>query len=93
MSTKTSGFKVFDWMVKKVGLAGNILLCYAYLYEQTCAGKETYTGSYAGISADINCTIPTVYSVLRALKNMGLVAFDTYKEITVLQPILKDSKS
>lgn len=79
-----NGFIVMDWMVSKKGLSSNELLCYAFLWRETDGGKQAYKGGYEGIAKAIGCTFPTAYSVLRKMKDRGLVNYDFVSEITVL---------
>lgn len=81
MSTNTSGFMVMDWMVSRLGLKGNQVLCYAYLRKITENGKVPYLGGYNGLAAAIGCSVPTAYGVLMNLKELGLVKYDKVSEI------------
>lgn len=66
-------FLVHLWMMKDLGLSGNELVAYAYLYEVTKRGKEVFTGGYAELTSAMNCTIPTVYNTIKKLRDKRLV--------------------
>lgn len=83
MSTK-KGFMVFDWMVTEKGLSGNELVCYAFLCEQTKHGEQTYNGGYEGIASAIGVTFPTAYSLLRKMKDKGLVEYDAVSMVKLV---------
>lgn len=83
MSTK-KGFMVFDWMVTEKGLSGNELVCYAFLNEQTNHGEQTYNGGYEGIASAIGVTFPTAYSLLRKMKDKGLVDYDAVSVVRLV---------
>lgn len=79
---KKNGFMVFNKMVTELGLSGNELVCFAYLYNEV-QDKEKFTGGYEKIAAAIGTTIPTAYNVLKKLREKGLVQYDSVTEISV----------
>lgn len=70
-------------MVTKMGLSGNGLVCYAWLYAETDKGHQAYTGGYERLANAIGTTAPTAYNVLNKLRDMGLVAFEKYDSISI----------
>jgi DNA-binding MarR family transcriptional regulator len=73
--TKTK-FYVMKWMTSRLGLSGNELVAYAYLYEVTADGTKPYDGGYTELSEVMGTTIPTVYNTLKKLKERGFLYDD-----------------
>lgn len=61
------------WMISEMGLSGNDLVCYAFLYDATKAGSEEYDGGYKQLTEVMNTTIPTTYNVLKRMAEKGLI--------------------
>jgi len=73
MKTK---FSILKWMTNRLGLNGNELVAYAYLYEVTADGTKPYDGGYTELSEVMGTTIPTVYNTLKKLKERGFLYDD-----------------
>jgi len=73
---KRSKFSVLAWMTASLGLSGNELVAYAYLYEVTADGTKPYDGGYTELSEVMGTTIPTVYNTLKKLKERGFLEDD-----------------
>ena len=67
-------FSVQRWMIKEKGLSGNELVAYAYLYDVTGGGRSDFGGGYRELVDVMNTTIPTVYNIMRKLKDKGLIS-------------------
>ena len=85
MKKEERGFMVLDWMVSRLGLKGNQLLCYAFLRRVTEDGAKPYLGGYNGVAAAIGCTVPTAYGVLMNLKEMKLLDYDKVSELRFIK--------
>ena len=66
-------FSIQRWMIKDKGLSGSELVAYAYLYDVTGGGKSEFDGGYREMVEVMNTTAPTVYNIMRKLKEKGLV--------------------
>ena len=66
-------FLVETWMTTECRLSGNELVAFAYMWDVTKQGKETFTGGYAELSQVMNTTIPTVYNTIKKLSAKGMV--------------------
>lgn len=66
-------FLVEIWMMKDLGLSGNELLMYAYLHDVTKKGKEVFDGGYTELSGAMNMTVPTVYNIIKRLRDKGYI--------------------
>ena len=66
-------FIIFEFMTGELGLSGNELVAYAFLYNETLCGKKLYEGGQDVIAANIGVTIPTVYNVLNKMEVHGLI--------------------
>ena len=66
-------FVIFEFMTGKLGLSGNELVAYAFLYDATGGGKKQYEGGQDEIAENIGVTIPTVYNVLKKMEDRGLI--------------------
>ena len=82
-----NGFLIMDWMVLDKGLSGNELVCYAYLYQQTDAGKQPFKGGYESIAKAIGVTFPTAYNVLRKMKDRGLVDYEAVNDVSLVEAV------
>ena len=69
-------FEIYDWMMKDMGLSGNELVAFAYLYGATKKGTEVFTGGYVELSSVMNTTIPTAYNTIKKLRDRQLVEPD-----------------
>lgn len=67
-------FTVKKWMIAELGLGGNDLVCYAFLYDTTGKGEKEYQGGYKQLTEVMNTTIPTTYNVLRRLAERKLIS-------------------
>ena len=65
-------------MIERLGLKGNDLVLYAYLWDATKQGREMYMGDHRNLTAVLNVTIPTAYNVLRNLETNGLIVRDGF---------------
>ena len=66
-------FLIKKWMISQLGLSGNELVAYAFLYDATKGGKEVYTGGYRVLTEMLNSTIPTAYNVLKRMRDRKLI--------------------
>lgn len=66
-------FMVKKWMISELGLSGNDLVAYAFLYEATGKGENEYQGGYKQLTEVMNTTIPTTYNVLKRMAEKGLI--------------------
>ena len=64
---------VKKWMISELGLSGNDLVAYAFLYEATGKGENEYQGGYKQLTEVMNTTIPTTYNVLKRMAEKGLI--------------------
>lgn len=69
-------FYVYKWMTAKMGLSGNGLVMFAYLWDATKQGSEVFTGGYRELSAVVCTTVPTVYNTMRTLQERGFIEID-----------------
>ena len=76
----TKGFEVRKFMTVDMGLSGNNLVVYAFLWNQTNGGTKTYTDGYMRISEAAGVTIPTVYNVLEKLRSRGAISYDNLQD-------------
>jgi Fe2+ or Zn2+ uptake regulation protein len=76
----TKGFEVRRFMTVDMGLSGNNLVVYAFLWNETNGGKKTYTDGYMRISEAAGVTIPTVYNVLEKLRSRGAISYDNLQD-------------
>lgn len=83
-------FKIESFMIERLGLSGNDLVLYAYLYDVTKGGERMYEGNHRDLVSVLNCTIPTVYKVLANLEVNGLIVREPHckaARITVVKQI------
>ena len=66
-------FFIYDWMTNEMGLSGNALVMYAYLYEVTKHGELEYTGGHGELAAIMCTTIPTVYNTMKKLEERNFI--------------------
>ena len=78
-----NGFTIEKFMTERLGLSGNELVAYAYLYDGTQQGKDAFVGGYSQIAGAMGVTIPTAYNVLRKLKEKGVVEYEDMTRITL----------
>mgnify|MGYP002514924937 FL=1 len=64
---------VKKWMISELGLSGNDLVAYAFLYDATGKGENEYQGGYKQLTEVMNTTIPTTYNVLKHMAEKGLI--------------------
>jgi Fe2+ or Zn2+ uptake regulation protein len=76
----TKGFEVRRFMTVDMGLSGNNLVVYAFLWNETNGGTKTYTDGYMRISEAAGVTIPTVYNVLEKLRSRGAISYDNLQD-------------
>ena len=76
----TKGFEVRKFMTVDMGLSGNNLVVYAFLWNQTNGGTKPYTDGYMRISEAVGVTIPTVYNVLEKLRSRGAISYDNLQD-------------
>ena len=55
------------WMINKLNLSGNDLICYAIIYESSQDGQSKFNGSTGYLSKCMNCSKPTVFKSLKSL--------------------------
>ena len=76
----TKGFEVRKFMTVDIGLSGNNLVVYAFLWNQTNGGTKPYMDGYMRISEAAGVTIPTVYNVLEKLRSRGAISYDNLQD-------------
>ena len=76
----TKGFEVKRFMTVDMGLSGNNLVVYAFLWNETNGGEKPYTDGYMRISEAAGVTIPTVYNVLEKLRSRGAISYDNLQD-------------
>ena len=74
------GFEVRKFMTVDMGLSGNNLVVYAFLWNETDGGEKPYTDGYMRISEAAGVTVPTVYNVLEKLKGRGMITYDNLQD-------------
>lgn len=62
-----------DFMTSELGLSGNQLVLYAYLWNESKRGMVDIKNDYAKYATQINITTPTYYATVNALVDRGLV--------------------
>lgn len=73
-------YTIHEWMITKLNLSGNELICFAVIYHFTMSEKGKFNGTLKELSSWIGCTFVTTISVLKKLFNKGLIA----KEISLI---------
>lgn len=76
----TKGFEVRRFMTVDMGLSGNNLVVYAFLWSETDNGEKRYTDGYTRISEAAGVSVPTVYNVLGKLKERGVIRYDDLRD-------------
>ena len=76
----SKGFEVKRFMTVDMGLSGNNLVVFAFLWNETDGGMKTYTDGYMRISEAAGVTIPTVYNVLEKLRSRGAISYDNLQD-------------
>lgn len=69
-------FTVFTWMASELGLSGNQLVMFAYLFDITKRGEEVFKGGYKELTSVLNTTVPTVYNTLAKLEEKGCIVIE-----------------
>lgn len=72
-----SYFTVKAWMVNNLGLKGNKLLVYAFIYAYSRAGDGCYYGGNEGIKLYTGCATSSIPRVVTELINAGLIEVQT----------------
>ena len=67
-----SSFKVYGWMIHKLHLKGNELLCYALIYR-VCEEMGACPMTYKEISNQTGMSFLTVGSVIKSLCKKGYI--------------------
>lgn len=83
MSKKSANdycFMVAGWMVTKLGLKGNALLVYAYIYEFTQDGSCTYHAGVKNLADALGIHTNSASKILADLVERGLLI----KEVEML---------
>lgn len=76
-------FIVHQWMLTRLGLSGNELVAYAYMYDVSEGGSKKFDGGYLELSEVMNTSVPTVYNTVKKLRDKKLVQFDDIKSIVI----------
>ena len=66
-------YTVQGWMVNKLKLSGNKLICFAIIYGFSQDGKSTFDGSYNYIADFISCSLRSVIQCLSDLRDLGFI--------------------
>ena len=74
------GFEVRRFMTVDMGLSGNNLVVYAFLWSETDMGEKRYTDGYTRISEAAGVSVPTVYNVLEKLRSRGAISYDNLQD-------------
>lgn len=71
---KDEGFiPVLGWMVNRLNLSGNELLCYALIYGFSQDGQSEFKGSQSYIAESLNVSRENTRKVLQRLEEKGLI--------------------
>ena len=65
--------KLYAWMIQELGLSGNELILYAYLYRFVEAGMKEIHPAMSKIVNDIGCSRIQVWKYLVSLSNKGFI--------------------
>lgn len=70
-----SFYTVYSWMPVELGLSGNDLLVYAFIYAYSTneSGKGCYFGGYEAISQSIGCVSKTIERIVYELNDKSLI--------------------
>ena len=66
-------YVVQGWMINKLGLSGNDLICFAIIYGFSQDGKSSFDGSLNYIAKFMACARRTVVNVTSRLEEAGLI--------------------
>lgn len=77
-------FIVHQWMLTRLGLSGNELVAYAYMYDVSEGGQKKFDGGYLELSEVMNTSVPTVYNSVKKLRDKGLVSYEDIKCISIV---------
>jgi DNA-binding PadR family transcriptional regulator len=69
----TNYYSVQGWMVNKLHLSGNELICYAIIYGFSQEGMSVFMGSLSYLEKWMNATKPTVIKALKSLVEKSLI--------------------
>ena len=69
----TNYYSVQGWMVNKLHLSGNELICYAIIYGFSQEGMSVFMGSLSYLEKWMNATRPTVIKALKSLVEKSLI--------------------
>lgn len=69
----TNYYSVQGWMVNKLHLSGNELICYAIIYGFSQEGMSLFMGSLSYLEKWMNATKPTVIKALKSLVEKELI--------------------
>lgn len=69
----TNYYSVQGWMVNKLRLSGNELICYAIIYGFSQEGMSVFMGSLSYLEKWMNATKPTVIKALKSLVEKELI--------------------
>ena len=73
-------FKIENWMTGTLGLSGNELVAFAFLWNMTKQGAEQYDGGFTELASAMGVTVPTTYNVLRKLVDRKLIEFGCVRD-------------
>jgi Mn-dependent DtxR family transcriptional regulator len=76
-------FLIHSWMLTQLGLSGNELVAYAYMYDVSNGGSKKSEGGYMELSDVMNTTVPTVYNTVKSLRAKGLVNYERVDSISI----------
>ena len=70
-----SFYTVYSWMPVELGLSGNDLLVYAFIYAYSTneSGKGCYFGGYEALSQSLGCTTKSVERIVHKLHDESLI--------------------
>lgn len=77
-------FIVHQWMLTRLGLSGNELVAYAYMYDVSEGGQKKFDGGYLELSEVMNTSVPTVYNSVKKLRDKGLINYEDIKCISIV---------
>ena len=69
----TNYYTVQGWMITKLGLSGNELICFAIIHGFSQDRKSKFGGSLNYLSAFVGCSISTIQRMLDKLSEKGLI--------------------
>ena len=73
-------FKIENWMTGTLGLSGNDLVAFAFLWKVTKQGTEQFDGGFTELAQAMGVTVPTTYNVLRKLVDRKLIEFGCVRD-------------